>query len=336
MWVTMAVPATSAGDRSVRANSPIVGSTPPGPRAVIPTPPRSPSSPSSARTGSDRPAITAPPRIDRCSRGRTSRQGCTAARRHAGAQRFASSTGHSSHLLYGQQVVAVAGIRLHPAGVAEAELRQDPPRGDVPVPDLRPQPPVACLARPRDHSATRLSRVTAAVGRTQQLVSQLRLVGRPVLLKGQPAVSDDLGRALALHRQNPRPRLRTLGAYLRSDVLHGRSALGTQPPMRRHTRIPLSPQPAIDSGVVHSGRPKDEASGLQRVQNGHERHARSVSGQPTDACTEGYETAGLKSAFRRRTRAEPRAHVRLFEPWRRTPGPGLQGSWAVPTESFAY
>jgi hypothetical protein len=88
-------------------------------------------------------------------------------------------------------------------------------------------------------------------------------------MKDQPAIPDDVGRALPLHRQNPWPRLLTLCAYLRGDVLLGRSALGTYLPMRRHPGIPLSPQLAIDGGLVHSAMPKDEAIGLQGVRNGH-------------------------------------------------------------------
>ena len=129
--------------------------------------------------------------------------------------------------------------------------------------------PVARLAHPCDYGPTRLSRVTATVGRTQQLVDQLRLVGRSVPMKDQPAVPDDIGGALPLHRQNPWPRLLTLCAYLRGDVLDSRSALGVNLPMRRHSRIPLSPQLAIDGGLIHSAMPKDESIGLQGVKNGH-------------------------------------------------------------------
>jgi hypothetical protein len=50
--VTMAVPATSAGDRPVSANSPIVTRTPPGPTAVIPMPAISPHSASAASVAS--------------------------------------------------------------------------------------------------------------------------------------------------------------------------------------------------------------------------------------------------------------------------------------------
>ena len=88
-------------------------------------------------------------------------------------------------------------------------------------------------------------------------------------MNGQPAIPDDVRRALPLHRQNPWPRHVILCAYLRSDVLHGRSALGVYPPMRRHPLIPLSPQLAIDGGLVHSAMPKDEAIGLQGAQNAH-------------------------------------------------------------------
>ena len=55
---------------------------------------------------------------------------------------------------------------------------------------------------------------------------QLRLVGRPIPMKDQTAVPNDVPRALSLHRQNPWPRLFTLCTNLRRDVLHGRSALG--------------------------------------------------------------------------------------------------------------
>jgi hypothetical protein len=88
-------------------------------------------------------------------------------------------------------------------------------------------------------------------------------------MKDQPAISDDVGRTLPLYRQNPWLRLLTLYAYLRGDVLLGRSALGTYPPVRRHPGIPLSPQLAIDAGLGHSAVPKDEAIGLQGVQNRH-------------------------------------------------------------------
>ena len=86
-------------------------------------------------------------------------------------------------------------------------------------------------------------------------------------MNDQPAVPDDVGRVLPLHRQKPRPRLLTLCAYLRGDVRHGRPALGVYPPMRRHPRIPLGPQLAIDGGLAHSAVPKDKAIGLQGVQD---------------------------------------------------------------------
>src|SRR6185437_4229015 len=92
-----------------------------------------------------------------------------------------------------------------------------------------------------------------------------------------PAIPDDVGRALPFHRQDPWPRLLTLRAYLRSDVLHGRPALGVYPPMRRHPQIPLSPQLAIDGGLAHSAAPEDKPIGLQGVQDAHERHAGIVS-----------------------------------------------------------
>ncbi len=60
-----------------------------------------------------------------------------------------------------------------------------------------------------------------------------------------------------------------LCAYLRGDVLHGRAALRVDPPMRRHPLIPLCPQLAIDGSLVDTALPKDEAIGLQGVQNGH-------------------------------------------------------------------
>jgi len=88
-------------------------------------------------------------------------------------------------------------------------------------------------------------------------------------MNGQPAVADDIGCALPLHRQNPWPRLRTLCAYLRGDVLHGRPALGVYPPMRRHPQVPLSPQLAVDGGIARSGMPENEAIGLQGIQNAH-------------------------------------------------------------------
>jgi hypothetical protein len=47
--------------------------------------------------------------------------------------------------------------------------------------------------------------------------------------------------------------------------------------MRRHPRIPLSPQLVIDGGLADSAMPKDEAIGLQSVQNGPWRHAGIVS-----------------------------------------------------------
>jgi hypothetical protein len=62
-------------------------------------------------------------------------------------------------------------------------------------------------------------------------------------MKDQPAIPDDVGRTLP--------------------------ALGAYPPMRRNPGIPLSPQLAIGGGLVHSAMPKDEAIGLQGVQNGH-------------------------------------------------------------------
>ncbi|MDX6515792.1 MAG: hypothetical protein QOH73_1458, partial [Gaiellaceae bacterium] len=44
---------------------------------------------------------------------------------------------------------------------------------------------------------------------------------------------------------------------------------GVNLPMRRHPRIPLSPQLAIDGGLVDSAMPKDESIGLQGVKNWH-------------------------------------------------------------------
>jgi hypothetical protein len=96
-------------------------------------------------------------------------------------------------------------------------------------------------------------------------------------MNGQPAIPDDVGRALLLHRQNPWPRLLMRCAYWRSDVLHGRPALGVYPPRRRHPPIPLSPQLAIDGGLAHPAMSKDKAIGLQGVQNAHYRHAGIVS-----------------------------------------------------------
>ena len=72
------------------------------------------------------------------------------------------------------------------------------------------------------------------------------------------------GRSLAAGRQG-----RAVDRDIGRDVLHGRSALGIYPPMRRHPQIPLSPQLAIDGGLAHSAMSKDEAIGLQGVQNGH-------------------------------------------------------------------
>lgn len=133
-------------------------------------------------------------------------------------------------------------------------------------------------ARPADHGPTCFSCVTATVNHTEQLVGQLRLVSRRVrAMKDQPAIPDDVSRALPLHRQNPRPRTLTLCAHLRSDVLHGRSTLGIYPPMRRNPRSPLSSQLAIDGGLAHSATPKDGAIGLQSVQNERRRHAGIIS-----------------------------------------------------------
>jgi hypothetical protein len=98
-------------------------------------------------------------------------------------------------------------------------------------------------------------------------------------MEDEAAISDDVSRPLPLHRQNPRSRFLTFGAYLRGDFLHGRSALVIYPPMRRNPRIPLGPQLAIDRSLFHSARAKDEPIGLQGVQNGHERHAGIVAGR---------------------------------------------------------
>jgi hypothetical protein len=92
-------------------------------------------------------------------------------------------------------------------------------------------------------------------------------------MKGQPAIPDDVGRSLPLHPQNSWAGLRALCSYLRGDVLHGWSTLGIDPPMRRHPLIPLGPHLAVDGGVVHPATPKDEAIGLQGVQNGRWGHA---------------------------------------------------------------
>jgi hypothetical protein len=177
-------------------------------------------------------------------------------------------------------------VRLAGCGRRQSGARRSPFRGTraSPAPGATrhstprpcPQPPVARVARPCDHGPSCLSCVTTAVSRTQQLVGQLRLVGRSVPMDGQPAIPDDVARALPLHRQNPRPRLRTLCANPRSDVLHRRPALGVYPPMRRHPQIPLSPQLAIDGSLAHSAVPKDEAIGLQGVQNVHRGHADTV------------------------------------------------------------
>lgn len=86
-----------------------------------------------------------------------------------------------------------------------------------------------------------------------------------------------MGRALPLYGQNPWPRLLALCAYLRDDVVNGGSAVRTHPPMRRHPRIALGPQLAIDGGLVRSALPKDESIGRQGVQNGHSRHPDIVS-----------------------------------------------------------
>ncbi len=91
-------------------------------------------------------------------------------------------------------------------------------------------------------------------------------------MKNQPAIPNGVSSALPLHRQNP-----WLCSYMRGDVLQGRSALRIYPPVRRHPRIPLSPQLAIDGGLAHSAMPKDEAIGLQGLQNGQQRHADIVS-----------------------------------------------------------
>ena len=50
MFVAIAVPATAAGASGVSANSPIVGSTPPGPTALMPTPPTRPITASATST----------------------------------------------------------------------------------------------------------------------------------------------------------------------------------------------------------------------------------------------------------------------------------------------
>jgi hypothetical protein len=55
MFVAIAVPATAAGTSGVSANSPIVGSTPPGPTALMPTPPTRPITASATSTSGDRP-----------------------------------------------------------------------------------------------------------------------------------------------------------------------------------------------------------------------------------------------------------------------------------------
>ena len=60
MFVAIAVPATAAGASGVSANSPIVGSTPPGPTALMPTPPTRPITASATSTAGDRP-LTCPP-----------------------------------------------------------------------------------------------------------------------------------------------------------------------------------------------------------------------------------------------------------------------------------
>lgn len=178
-----------------------------------------------------------------------------------------------SKLSQGKQAVAVDGVRVHQARFAEPELLQDPSRRGIPVPDPCPQPLVARVAHPGDHGPTCLSCVAAAMSRTQQLKGQLRLVGRSFPMKDQPAIPDDVGCALPLHRQDPRPRLLTLCAYLGGDVLHGRSAIGIYLPRGRHPRIPLSPQLAKDGGLVHSAMPKNKSVGLHSVQDAHWRHA---------------------------------------------------------------
>src|SRR5699024_8967162 len=59
--VTMAVPATTGADSSVSAIRPMLGSTPPGPSAVMPMPPTRPSTANATSTGTDDPESTAAP-----------------------------------------------------------------------------------------------------------------------------------------------------------------------------------------------------------------------------------------------------------------------------------
>lgn len=95
----------------------------------------------------------------------------------------------------------------------------------------------------------------------------------------QPAVPDNVSRTLPNYRQKPRsPRL-GLRAYLLSDVFHGWSAVGVDPPMRRYSWIPVSPQLPKGGGVVHSARPQDQPFGLQRSQNTRSLHAGIISGR---------------------------------------------------------
>src|SRR5699024_6830774 len=161
-------------------------------------------------------------------------------------------------------------VVLYLARLAETQLRQDPPRRDVPVPDTRPQPAIAGRSYPRDHSPTRLGGVTEAMRRAQQLIGQLRFVFRSGVVEDESAIADDVTGVLALHRQQPWPL--PLGADLRSDVLDGRPTLGADPPMLRYPRIPFHPQLTVDAGLVHAAPAKDQAIGRQRVQCRSARH----------------------------------------------------------------
>jgi hypothetical protein len=85
---------------------------------------------------------------------------------------------------------------LDPAHFAEPELAEHPPRCSIPVPDPCPQPRETYFVCPCDYSSPGFGGVAVAMSRTQQLVGQLRLVRRAVAVNGQPAVPDDVGRAL--------------------------------------------------------------------------------------------------------------------------------------------
>jgi hypothetical protein len=95
-------------------------------------------------------------------------------------------------------------LGLDLARFTEAELLEDPSRRNIPVPDTRPQPPVARFACPRNNRPGSLGRVTVSVNRTQQLVGQLGRVKGAIPVSGQSAVPDDVTSALPLHSQELR------------------------------------------------------------------------------------------------------------------------------------